>query len=59
MHVDVNIILMMDGDDATVVYTGARPGKAACSFPQGVAEIVLRTVVAVSNIQAAVQNYFN
>ena len=41
----------MEGDATTVVYTGARPGKAACSFPQGVVEMVLRSIVAVRSVQ--------
>ena len=41
----------MDGDATTVVYTGAHPGKAACSFPQGVMEMVLRSLVAVRSVQ--------
>lgn len=41
----------MDGDATTVAYTGARPGKAACSFPQGVVEMVLRSIVAVRSVQ--------
>ena len=33
----------------------ARPGKAACSFPQGIVEIVLRIIVAVSNFVISLQ----
>lgn len=49
--VDILMLITMDGDATTVAYTGARPGKAACSFPQGVVEMVLRSIVAVRSVQ--------
>ena len=37
---------------------GPRPGKAACSFPQGIVEIVLRVCTSVSGPFKLKRHYF-